>query len=242
MMRRLAVAVSFLLVVACLSWPCRAAPVFPALTGRVVDNAGLLSPAAEQRLTDELASYEAGSGNQIVVVTLDSLQGQSIEEFGYRLGRQWGIGKKGLDNGALLIVAPKERAVRIEVGYGLEDRLTDAATSLIIGRVITPAFRAGDFEGGIAGGVHAMVQTLGGQALADTAQPSPDQGDDGLPFPVILLFLIIYLVFFRGRRSGMLAPLIIGTLGSGSRRGGSGSGGFRGGGGGFGGGGASGRW
>jgi len=108
------------------SLPLFAAPTFPTLTGRVVDDANLLSPEDEQTLTQELKDLEDKSSDQLVVVTLPSLQGYEIEDYGYQLGRHWGIGTKELDNGVLLIVAPNERKVRIEVGYGLEPILTDA--------------------------------------------------------------------------------------------------------------------
>ncbi len=101
-------------------------PKFPPLTGRVVDDAGVLNSYTLGELTLMLADHERATGEQVVVVTLDSLQGYSIEDFGYRLGRHWGIGQKGKNTGALLIVAPKEHKVRIEVGYGLEGQLTDA--------------------------------------------------------------------------------------------------------------------
>src|ERR1700730_8780667 len=113
-----------------------AEPVFPALSSRVVDEAGLLSAAERERLTAQLAAHEHATGQQVVVVTLRSLQGMPIEDFGYRLGRAWGIGEKGKNTGALLVVAPSERAVRIEVGYGLEGLLTDALSRSIIERDI----------------------------------------------------------------------------------------------------------
>jgi len=118
---------------------------FPALTGRVVDNANLLSAQQESRLTQQLASHEEATSNQVVVVTLPSLQGTSIDDFGYQLGRHWGIGQAGRDNGVLLIVAPNERKVRIEVGYGLEGDLPDAIARAIIDQNILPAFRRNDY-------------------------------------------------------------------------------------------------
>ena len=108
---------------------CAAAIKFPELTGRVVDNAGLLSPAVEQALTEQLAAHEQATTNQVVVVTLPNLQGYTIEEFGYQLGRYWGIGQKGKDNGVVFLVAKAERKVRLEVGYGLEGVLTDALSA-----------------------------------------------------------------------------------------------------------------
>ena len=109
-----------------------AALTFPALTGRVVDDAHILSPDTVQRLTGLLAAHEKSTGEQVVVVTLPSLQGTTIEDYGYQLGRYWGIGQKGKNTGALLIVAPKERKVRIEVGYGLEGAIPDATSERVI--------------------------------------------------------------------------------------------------------------
>jgi len=122
---------------------------FPALTGRVVDEAGLLSAADRAALTGSLAELEAKTTDQLVVVTLTSLQGTTLEDYGYQLGRNWRIGQKDKDFGVLLIVAATERKVRIEVGYGLEGTLTDAATKVIIENSILPRFKAGDFPGGI---------------------------------------------------------------------------------------------
>ncbi|KEY97607.1 methanol dehydrogenase, partial [Sphingomonas sp. BHC-A] len=129
--------------------PSAQAQTFPKLTGRVVDDAALLSPQQEQALTDKLAALERQSGRQLVVATLPDLQGYDISDYGYRLGRAWGIGDKEKNEGALLIVAPNERKVRIEVGYGLEGIMTDALSSQIIRNAITPRFKAGDLPGGI---------------------------------------------------------------------------------------------
>src|SRR5215469_7299936 len=123
-----------------------AGPDFPQLTGRVVDQAGILAPSTRDGLTEMLAQFEQATGQQVVVVTLRSLQGFPIEDFGYQLGRRWGIGQKGKNTGALLIVAPNERKVRIEVGYGLEGTLTDAGSRIIIEREILPNCRNGDFK------------------------------------------------------------------------------------------------
>src|SRR5471030_2617400 len=114
---------------------------FPPLTGRVVDDAQLIEPAVREQLTQQLQAHEAATGEQLVVVTLPDLQGTDIADFGYQLGRAWGIGQKDKNNGALLIVARDERKLRIEVGYGLEDRLTDAQSSVIINQLILPQFK-----------------------------------------------------------------------------------------------------
>jgi uncharacterized protein len=149
------------------SAPAPAEASFPALTGRVVDNANLLSPAEETQLGTELAALERRTSDQLVIVTVPSLNGQTIEAFGLALGRHWGIGQRGKDNGVLLIVAPAERKVRIEVGYGLEAILTNARAQEIIDRDILPAFREGNYSQGIAAGTHQIAATL----VAEENQP-----------------------------------------------------------------------
>jgi uncharacterized protein len=222
-----------------------AEPQFPALTGRVVDDARILSAAARDKLTQMLEGHEQATGEQVVVVTVPSLQGYPIEDFGYRLGRHWGIGEKGRNTGALLIVAPKERAVRIEVGYGLEDRLTDAFSRAIIERDITPAFRQGDYDGGVLAGVASILRALGGSGDAvagrqRTAEPQPD--DILVVVFIVVVVLIVLSNGFRRRGGIVMGPLLGGTWSAGSRSRDDGFGGFSGGGGSFGGGGASGRW
>src|SRR5579872_841188 len=132
-----------------------AEPKFPPLTGRVVDAADMLDAGAQQQLTAQLEAFERASGIQLVVATLPDLQGYEIEEFGYQLGRAWGIGQRDKNNGVLLIVAKAERKVRIEVGYGLEGSLTDALSVNIINTVITPQFKTGQFAAGIEQGTQA---------------------------------------------------------------------------------------
>ncbi|KAF1024166.1 MAG: hypothetical protein GAK37_03186 [Pseudomonas sp.] len=138
---------------------------FAYLNGRIVDLAGVLDAASLGALKRTLDEHEHQTGDQIVVVTLDSLKGNTIEDFGNQLGRAWGVGEKDKDNGALLIVVPKEHRVRIEVGYGMEDRLTDAQCAVIINQIITPKFQQGQFAGGITAGVKAMIDVLGGHAV-----------------------------------------------------------------------------
>jgi uncharacterized protein len=218
-----------------------AAPEFPKLSGRVVDNAGFLSAGVKKQISEQLAAHEKASANQVVVVTLPDLQGYSIEEYGYQLGREWGIGQKGEDNGVLLIVAKAERKVRIEVGYGLEGTLTDAISANIIHGVITPAFKKGQFEAGIQAGVTAVVEALGGQYVMKERQTKGK--DTGRMFFFFIFFVLMFwplLTMFlphsmtrgRGYHGGY------GGFGGG----GFGGGGFSGGGGSFGGGGASGGW
>src|SRR5215469_14630157 len=132
------VAIGAMLLALAISPVGHAAPTFPALTGRVVDDANILSDNTKSQLTQMLAQEEKQTTNQIVVVTLKSLQGYEIADYGYQLGRAWGIGQKKKDNGALIIVAPSEHKARIEVGYGLEGTLTDAASKVIIDRYMLP--------------------------------------------------------------------------------------------------------
>ncbi|MBR9910246.1 MAG: TPM domain-containing protein [Gammaproteobacteria bacterium] len=214
-----------------LSLPALAAVTFPSLTGRVVDQAGLLDSDTAALLEQQLEAHETATGNQVVVVTLKDLQGLAIEDYGYQLGRAWGIGQKGKDNGVLLIVVPGLRKVRIEVGYGLEGVLTDALSSNIIQMVILPAFRNGNFNQGIVEGTEAVIQVLGGQYRFR----SPPSDNEELPPWWVIFF--IPLIFLRRFGYGGFYGHHGGHY-SGSRRGG----GFGGGGGGFGGGGASGGW
>ena len=195
------------------------------------------------------------------MVTLDSLQGHTIEDYGYQLGRYWGIGQKGKNTGAILIVAPHERKVRIEVGYGLEGQLTDAISRVIIENYITPQFRKGDFNAGVIAGTAAILRTLGDDASAklnseSEAEPIAQTTDEnqGLVSPVIMLVLFLVVIFLIMRRNRFSYLMRHGTgpyLGSGGGYSGGGSsfgggssggGGFSGGGGSFGGGGASGSW
>ena len=240
--RLLVVALAAFVMLTGASW---AAITVPPLTGRVVDGADVLSAATKQKLDTLLAEQERQTGNEVVVATLKSLQGQAIEQFGYQLGRAWGIGQKGKNDGAILIVVPNERKVRIEVGYGLEGTLTDAQSKLIIENILLPAFRKNDYDAGILAGTVTILRALGGNpSNADSYLPPQEpgkSGDDGKGIPGIFLVLILLLVF--GRFFWPFLFLGGGHYGGaghgwGGRRGG----GFSGGGGSFGGGGASGRW
>ncbi len=243
------------------------AQTFPALTGRVVDGANILSDGDEAALTTKLANLETQSGRQLVVATLPDLQGYPIDDFGYKLGRAWQIGEKSKNNGALLIVAPNDRKVRIEVGYGLEPIMTDALSSIIINSAIIPRFKQKDFAGGINAGVDQMITqlTLPPDEAAKRAKAVVTQSNErsgGSDIGTIIFWLFIFFFFVlpviaplifgrkrRGRRFGS-GPVIIwggGDWGGGGSSWGSGGGfgdggGFSGGGGSFGGGGASGDW
>src|SRR3990172_10494278 len=230
--------------------PAVAEPKFPELTGRVVDDAGLLTYPEEVALTADLKTLEDKSSDQVVVVTLPSLQGYSIEDYGYQLGRHWGIGTKQLSNGVLLIVAPNERKVRIEVGRGLEPIVTDAISSIIINTSILPQFRSGNFSAGIKDGVHDLTLALTGDQheLEQRAKARQDADRPEIDWLMVIFWTIIILWFVysmyrasqpsaTGRRSRDGGPIIMpgpGWDGGGSGGGwrGGGGGGFSGGGGG----------
>jgi uncharacterized protein len=223
------------------------APPFPELSGPVVDQAGLMPADVQQALTQKLMAYDQASGNQLVVVTVLTLGGYPIEYYGYQLGRHWGIGQKGSNTGALLIVDRDERAVRIEVGYGLEGTLTDALSDDIIRNTIVPKFKQGDYAGGISDGVDAILAVLGGEQQQAQQERHRDYGSTLFLILFILLIvmrplwaLLFFPSWYRGRWGGGFG----GGFGGGGFGGGGfgGGGGFSGGGGSFGGGGASGHW
>ena len=239
----------------------------PALTGRVVDQAGIVSGDAERALTDYLRRVEEASGVQIAVLTIPSLEGEVLEQYAIRVVDEWQLGQEGEDNGALLLVSMEEKRIRIEVGYGLEGRLTDAASGVIIREYLQPYFRAGEFDAGIVNATQAIASVAtDGQEIAGVGgrsapqQPVQRSGSRGIPLNLVF-FVIIFLLgsvgrMGRRRGSGLLSALFWGSMlsGSSSRHRGpfggggfggggfGGGGGFSGGGGGFGGGGASGGW
>ncbi|MBV8440457.1 MAG: YgcG family protein [Hyphomicrobiales bacterium] len=233
-----------------------AATNLPELTGRVVDQAHILSPVTTADLERRLADLEQKSGIQLVVATVSSLQGEEIEPYANELFRAWKLGETKKNNGVLLLIAPKERKVRIEVGYGLEGTLTDAVSSVIISNAITPRFKAGDFNGGVTRGVDDIITAL----TTDAAEWKPKATDTRAEHDATLLdtlapFLIFLFIMFvisrisrRGGGNVVFIPMGMGG-GGGFGGGGFGGGGFGGGGGGFsggggssGGGGASGGW
>lgn len=242
------------LALLCLALPAAAKqPDYPALSGRVVDQAGILSAEIEGQLTGWLEGLETETGKQAVVATVKSLDGLEIEEYGVGLGRKWGIGQKDKDTGIILLVAPNDRQVRFEVGYGLEGEMTDAQSRAIIEQQIIPSFKQGNYETGIVNGTAAMLNVLGWkgapQAVAEPIPgPGPAGGVDWIPFiyfGMFFLVVIFRMIFGRRGRRGLWSTTSSGWGGGGWSGGGgfsSGGGGFSGGGGSFGGGGASGRW
>ncbi|XOV85511.1 MAG: TPM domain-containing protein [bacterium] len=234
-----------ILLAVCLPVAASGAPTFPPLSGRVVDAANMLSPDAERRIAALSEAHETASTNQVVVATFPDLQGYSIEEFGYQLGRTWGIGQADENNGVLLIVAQAERRVRIEVGYGLEGELTDAVASNIINVVITPSFKRAQFDQGVVAGTQAIIAALGGEYQTTQTRGRGEDRESSLW--KLLAFILIFFIFpgMFGRRRfarGLALGTILSSGGGRSSGGGFGGGGFGGGGGGFGGGGASGGW
>ena len=250
-----------------LALPGLTQPAVPELTGRVVDRADLLSAAKEAELEQRLAALERDTSDQLVVVTVRSLEGYDIADYGTQLGRHWQIGQQDGDNGVLLIVALEERKIRIEVGYGLEGILTDALSALIIHEQITPAFKEGGFERGIEQGVVAIEEQLRldpeeAEARAAAVEAAEAEVPVGALIVIALVFGFILIAVIgivsnssgRRRRGGSdIAPILIWTAsealrsrgggsGGGGFGGGFGGGGFSGGGGSFGGGGASGGW
>jgi len=187
---------------------------FPALSGRVVDEAGVLDAGTREQLRAKLAALEARSGTQLVVATVKSLRGNSIEDYANRLFRRWQLGQKGTNNGVLLLHAPAERKIRIEVGYGLEGTLTDAATKYIITNSITPRFKANDFSGGMTRGVDDILKALSGdeEFKQRIAAPAHNPLSDIPPFVFVFIAVVLFIIIRaivtgggpaqRGRRAG----------------------------------------
>jgi uncharacterized protein len=241
----------------------------PSLRGRVNDYAGVMGQEQERELEARLAQFEQETGHQVAVLTIPTLEGEDIEGFGIRVAESWKIGKKGFDNGVILVVAVNDRRLRLEVGYGLEGVLPDAIANRIIGDYIVPRFRARDYAGGIIAGIDAVLKVISNEPLPESARDKGRNQGPGLgniAMLIVTLALFALMVFAsnanrrrnnvwgaRGRRHG---PFILGPggFGGGGYRGGGffsgsggggfsgGGGGFSGGGGSFGGGGASGSW
>lgn len=175
--------------------------VLPALTARVTDLTGILNGEQKGALEQKLAAFEARKGAQVVVLILPSTQPESIEQFGIRLLEAWKIGRKGVDDGVMLIVAKDDRKLRIEVGYGLEGALNDATAKRIIAEIITPRFKTGDFSGGVSAGVDAILQVVDGEALpAPKASGLADSG--GMlslgDIPEFVLFAVLLGIVLGG--------------------------------------------
>jgi len=241
-------------------------PAYPALSGRIVDGAKLIATEPRQRIEGKLKAHEDKTSDQIVVATVPSLQGLSVEDYANGLFRFWKLGQAKTNNGVLLLVAPTERKVRIEVGYGLEGALTDALSKVIITTAVAPKFKAGDFAGGIEGGVDAILSILAGDAEEWQRRASVRSDDRSATETMVIIVMILMVVgfvaiiLFDSRRGGgarrhrlrngrwVAVPPSSGWSGGSGWGGGgwssgsSSGGGFSGGGGSSGGGGASGDW
>lgn len=216
---------------------------------RVHDDAGVLSPSTVAHLEQSLREFEDSTSNQIAILIFSSLEGESIDQFGIRVGDEWKLGTKGNDNGAILLVAVNDRKVRIEVGQGLEGPLPDAVCNRIIRNEMAPSFRRGDYDGGVLSAIDAIRKAIKGEYKGT----GPRKSRRGLPAGFIVLVIIIILAMRRGNRggrggrwsagTGFLLGSALGSMGRGGGGGGGwGGGGFSGGGGSFGGGGSSGSW
>jgi uncharacterized protein len=242
-----------------------AAPNYPALTGRIVDQAGVIPEATRASLQTKLQGLEAKSGIQLVVATIKTLDDDDIETYANGLFRFWKLGEAKKNNGVLFLVAPGARKMRIEVGYGLEGTLTDAMSKVILASAVTPKFKTGDYGAGIERGVDGIIEILSGDSAewVKKAPPPPSLFDELFPLLIFALFIFIFIMMARSagrpsnyrryRRGG--PPVVIlpssndgwrdgGSFGGGSSWSGGDSGfdSFSGGGGSSGGGGASGDW
>lgn len=214
-----------------LSHAAATASGIPPLQARVNDTAGMISPQVAEKLEATLADFEKNESTQVVILTVPSLEGVSIEDFSISVVEAWKIGQKGYDNGVLLLVSRDDRKVRIEVGYGLEGRLTDLLAGRIVADEIAPEFREGRFDAGFERGVQSILLAVQGEYEAKR----PPEETGGVP-SVVLFLLVILLLYFIGQIPRDGGPFVYGGGG------GFGGGGFSGGGGRFGGGGASGSW
>src|ERR1039458_2040914 len=224
---------------------------FPALTGRIVDQAKIISADSRNAIEPNLADLEAKSGIQLVVATITSLEGQEIDPYANELFRSWKLGEKTKNNGVLLLVAPNEHRVRIEVGYGLEGTLTDALSKVIITNAITPRFKSGDFSGGISRGIDDIITVLTTDASEWQQRPSLRLDNQQNTDPTSWLLIAALIVFvtlltvspgFRWLFLSLVLNILVSSGGLSGRGGFSGGGSFSGGGGSSGGGGASGSW
>jgi uncharacterized protein len=185
---------------------------FPALSGRVVDQAGVLTEMDRIELAARSKDLEERSGIQLVVATVPSLQGSDIETYANQLFRAWKLGQADKNNGVLLLVAPAERKVRIEVGYGLEGTLTDALASTIISGAVVPRFKSGDLPGGIEGGVNGIIAVLSGDSSQWQPQPvayttQPRWFGEYVIMAIVLSFtLVVFVLFIVGLIKNILHP------------------------------------
>jgi len=216
----------------------------PKPSGYVNDNGGLLTQTVELKLEQFLRDFEKSDSTQITILTIPTLDGEVLEDYSLKVFDSWKIGQKGKDNGALLLISKAEKKVRIEVGYGLEGRLTDLLAGRIIDNEISPKFKQGDFDGGIVAGVVGIAEAVRGEYTGTGKTRSTRKKSSPFGFVFLLFFLGPLLGRIGGRRGGRSrrSGIFLGGPFMGGGGGGFGGGGFSGGGGGGGGGGASGGW
>jgi uncharacterized protein len=191
-----------------LGWifPALALVAVPQLTGRVVDQTGTLSSGDIAQLSQKLADLQTRKGSQIAVLIVPTTDGEAIEQFSLRVAEAWKIGRKKIDDGALLVVAKNDRRLRVEIGYGLEGVLTDVTSKRIIDEIITPKFKSGDFAGGISAGIDKMIGLINGEKLPE---PEPSHWDgDGFNFDVFNPFWLFFAFVISGIFRSMLGRLI----------------------------------
>ncbi len=194
----------WVLLLTCL--PSLAQAPVPSLAGRVTDLTETLAPAQREALERRLAEFETRKGSQIAVLIVPTTQPESIEQYSMRVVEQWRLGRKGVDDGALLLVAMQDRALRIEVGYGLEGALSDLVTNRIVEDIVVPHFKSGDFAGGIEAGVDAMIRVVDGEPLPEPeARPSPERAPVGLEALFVIVLVLVFVV-------GNVLRAIIGRL------------------------------
>jgi uncharacterized protein len=205
---------TFLALLLCWACPTLAAVAVPPLSGRVVDQTGTLRSDDVASLTQTLKNFEARKGSQIAVLIVPTTDGEAIEQFSLRVAEAWKIGRKRVDDGALLVIAKNDRHLRIEVGYGIEGALTDATTKRIIDEDITPKFKAGDFAGGISTGVERMIKVIDGEKLP---APAPPQWHGPNPLDYIDPFnpFVLVLLFFGGAFLRSILGRLIGSIANG---------------------------
>lgn len=219
-MRRQSTTLIIIAAVALLLCHAAAALDVPPLSGRVNDAAGILSAGTRRQLEAELGDLERTDSTQIVVLILPSLEGENLEDFSMRTAEAWKIGHQGLDNGAILLIAVKERKLRIEVGYGLEGRLTDLESGRIIRNVIVPRFKEGNFDQGVTDGVAAMIGVVKGEYAAPEHPLRPKSRDGGMNSIIFAFFAFFFFINVLGRlrrgagavAGGILAPVIGGVF------------------------------
>jgi uncharacterized protein len=187
----------FLLCLVLLGVTLNAAPTFPELTGRVVDQAGLLTPDQEKSLSDLSQTIEDKTTAQVVVVTLSSLEGYDSADYGYQLGRYWKIGQKGKDNGVLILLAPNEHKVRIEVGYGLEGEITDAQANELIQSQMLPHLKEHDAYGGINATMEAIKTVLSAESQPTITHEKQEKSDLFYIIAISVIPLLV-IVFWAG--------------------------------------------